>query len=523
MIRWYKMGRIGFILMLVLSLAIGSRAAWAKDSAPGAPVELSILSVNDFHGALVEEGKNPGIAKLGKFIKDEKDKNPTGTIILSAGDMFQGSADSNLLYGKTVTEAMNEIEFDAIVVGNHEFDWGNDKLMNQIKRSNFPYLGANVIDKRTEKIANFIKPHIIITKNGISVGIIGIATPETSYKSAPKVVGKYKFMEPAQTVNKWVKRLRGQGVEVIVVLSHLGCEVNQETGEIVGEAAELAKSVKGVDLLITGHSHQRVMGKVNGIPIIQAGYYGRAVGICHLVYSPTDRAVVSSMINIAELPIPGMVADVALQQIVGRAQAEIAPIKNEVLGKNSSELTHNRNELSVLGQWSTDIMRSTAGADIAFQNGGGLRTSIPAGTITVGKMYEVIPFDNTLYVVKLTGKQVIEILRYGINNSQIGMVQFSGITVRYNGSLPEEQRVISVQTLDGKQLDPEKVYKVVTNDFMAAGGDGFITFKAGGNGYDTNIPLRDALTDAVKKERVIRFMRDNRFSDEQPSIYIKAA
>jgi 2',3'-cyclic-nucleotide 2'-phosphodiesterase/3'-nucleotidase len=138
-------------------------------------------------------------------------------------------------------------------------------------------------------------------------------------------------------------------------------------------------------------------------------------------------------------------------------------------------------------------------------------------------MYEVMPFDNTLYVVELTGKQVIEILRYGINNSQIGMVQFSGITVRYDGTLPEEQRITSVRTLDGKQLDPDKIYKVVTNDFLAGGGDGYITFKAGKNGYDTNIPLRDALMDAVKKVRVIRFVRDNRFSDAQTNIYIKAA
>jgi 5'-nucleotidase / UDP-sugar diphosphatase len=267
----YKVGRIGFMLLLVVSLAMGSRAAWAKDSAPGAPVELSILSVNDFHGALVEAGKNPGVAKLGKFIKGERDKNPTGTIILSAGDMFQGSADSNLLYGKTVVEAMNEIGFDAMVVGNHEFDWGIDKLKKQIEQSKFPYLGANMVDRRTGKTADFINSHIIITRNGINVGIIGIITPETSYKSAPKVVQNYEFVEPARVVNEWSKKLRDQGADVIIVLSHMGCEMDQGTGEIVGEAAELAKAVQGVDLLITGHSHQRVMGRVNGIPIMQAG------------------------------------------------------------------------------------------------------------------------------------------------------------------------------------------------------------------------------------------------------------
>lgn len=520
MIVCIRLGRIGFIFMLVISLILGSRVAWATKPVPGAPVQLNIVAVNDFHGMLVEAGKSPGLAKLGRFIKDEKAMNPEGTIILSAGDMFQGSADSNLLYGKTVVDGMNEIGFDALVVGNHEFDWGIDILKQQIEQSKFPYLGANVKEKKSGKIPNFLKEYIILHRNGLNIGIIGITTPETTFKSAPKVVGSFHFVDPIQTVTEGVRVLRGQGADIVVVLSHLGCEVNQSTGEITGEAAELAKAVQGVDLLITGHSHQIIQGKVNGIPIMQAGYWGRAVGVCSMTYSTTDKAVVNLSISVVGLPTPGLAADPALTAIVNQSQVEIAPVKNKILGESAIELAHSRSELSALGQWSTDNMRRAVRADIAFQNGGGLRTSIPIGPITVGRMYEVMPFDNTLYVVNLTGTQVKEILKHGINNPNIGMVQFSGIIVHYNAA---EQNVISVQTLDGRQLEAEHVYKVVTNDFMASGGDGYTTFMTGKQGYDTNLSLRDVLMDAVKKTRVIRFSPDERFKYIQEHGWEKAA
>ncbi len=520
MVKWRKILQVALIFMLVLSLATEGRAACDKEQPSGSTVELAILSINDFHGALTEAGRNPGIAKLGTYIMEEKRRNPEGTLVLSAGDMFQGSPESNMLHGKTVVEAMNEIGFDAMVVGNHEFDWGVETLKRQIAQSGFPYLGANVLDKRTRKPVKFLKPYVILKKNGIRVAVIGIATPETAYKSAPKVVGDFIFADPAKTVRELVPALRKKA-EVIVVLSHLGCEADEKTGEIRGEAADFARAVQGVDLIITGHSHQRIVGKVNEIPLVQAGEYGRTVGKANFTYSAAAKGITFSITSLTDLPTPGLLANPRLAELLEQAQGEIAPLKNTVLGRTPWELSHDRSRLSLLGQWSADVMRTAVKADIAFLNGGGLRTSIQAGEITVGKMYEVMPFDNTLYVIELNGKQVMDVLQHGIKNHKVGMLQFSGLRVHYDAAMPAGERITATMA-DGTPLVLDRLYKVVTNDFMAAGGDEYNTFKEGKNGFDTHIPLREELMKALKKQQLLRYEGDNRFT-EAGAAYKKAA
>jgi len=510
-----KTVRIMAGILLLLLLTMGGLPIWAKESG----VEtITLLSVNDFHGALVEAGKNPGMAKLGKFLKEEKAKNPEGTLILSAGDMFQGTMDSNLLYGQTVVEGLNQIGFDAFAVGNHEFDWGLDKLRNRIDQGKFPYLGANVLEKKTGKTVSFLKPYTLIEKKGIKIGIIGLVTPETAYKANPKVVGGFEFADPILTVNRLLPELKKKGAEIIVVLSHLGSNMDPATGEIVGEGAVVAQKVKGIDALITAHTHQKVMGKIKGIPVLQAGHNGRGVGKILLLYSKPAKQVVNSTVSVVELPTPGLTPDPALEELIWTSQAKIAPIKSLILGKTVGDLTHNRYQISLLGQWSADVLRQGAQADIAFQNGGGLRTSIPAGKITLGQLYEVMPFDNFLYTVNLTGAQIMQILQHGIKNEKIGMVQFSGLKVQYDSSLPLPQAILAVTTGDGTPLDLKRTYKVATNDFMAAGGDGFTVFQEGKNGVDTGLLIRNLLIEAVKKEKIINYSGDDRFKEIQGTV-----
>jgi len=504
--KLYMLVGIAAILLIVSNTALAASSGLA-------PVQINVLAVNDFHGAIMEHDNNPGIIKLGGYLKEEKAQNPSGTLILSAGDMFQGSAESNLLYGSPVIEAMNNIGFDAMTVGNHEFDWGLSTLSEQAAASRFPYLGANVVDRVSGKMLPLLQQYVITEKNGIKVAIIGLATPETEYKSNPKIVSRYEFLDPVKTVSSLVPKLKSEGAQMIIVLSHLGCEVNQ-SGEIIGEAADLAKEISGVDLIITGHSHKKVLGKVNGIPIVQAYSNGRTVAKASFLYSPGDNKIVSSIISATDISQYKGEADKALAAIIENANNRVNPLKNIVLGTAESGLDHNRYELSLLGQWVTDRMREKVNADIAFQNGGGLRSSLPVGKITMGNLYETLPFDNTLYTVDLTGKQVVRILEQGIGDKNSGMLQFSGLKVHYDSSKPTGKQIISVTTLNGAPLKNDKLYKVVTNDFMAAGGDGFILFKEGKNGNDSGILLRDIVAEALKDQRLIRFTSDCRLKDE---------
>ncbi|MEM5770907.1 MAG: 5'-nucleotidase C-terminal domain-containing protein, partial [Bacillota bacterium] len=253
----------------------------------------------------------------------------------------------------------------------------------------------------------------------------------------------------------------------------------------------------------------------------QAGEYGRTVGKANFTYSAAAKGITFSITSLTDLPTPGLLANPRLAELLEQAQGEIAPLKNTVLGRTPWELSHDRSRLSLLGQWSADVMRTAVKADIAFLNGGGLRTSIQAGEITVGKMYEVMPFDNTLYVVELDGKQVMDILQHGIKNQKVGMLQFSGLRVHYDAAMPAGERITATMA-DGTPLVLDRLYKVVTNDFMAAGGDEYNTFKEGENGFDTHIPLREELMKALKKQQLLRYEGDNRFT-EAGAAYKKAA
>lgn len=475
---------------------------------------ISLVTVNDFHGAMTGDAKNPGISKLVSYLKNEEKANKNGTLILSAGDMFQGSADSNLLYGSSVITAMNEAGFDAMVLGNHEFDWGLDKLKARIAESNFPYLGANLIDKATGKTADFIKPYTIIDKNGIKVGIIGIVTPETATKTKPEMVAPFEFRDPAAVVNALVPEVKAAGADVIVVLSHLGAVQDSKTGEITGEAADLAKAVTGVDAIVAGHTHTNVSGFVNNIPIVNNAYYARSIGHIDIFMDSVTKAVTKSVPYLDGSAVKAL-EDVKITAWYKLIQTNIAPVKNEVLGKASADFPHSPKETqtTLLGNWATDVMRKAVKADIAIQNGGGLRRDLPAGTVTMGLLYEIMPFDNTLFTMDLTGKQVKVAIEHGIMSPDFNPGQFSGLMVKYDSTKPAGERIVEIKLADGRALEDDKLYKVVTNDFQADGGDKYVMFKDGLNRYNTNIPVRDMLVDEIKAQGTITPVDDGRLID----------
>ena len=503
-------GIVGLLLAVSLCLTSWTGVSFAAE-APGI-VGLDILSVNDFHGALIESGRNPGAGKLGAFLRSEWEKNPYGTIFLSAGDMFQGSPDSNLLYGKTVVEVLNALRLDAMTLGNHEFDWGLDKLQARINESTYPYVSANVREKEPKGRLDFLRPFVMLERCGVKIAVIGIVTPETAYTTGPKIVAPFEFRDPATVVKELLPVVRQQGAEVIIVLSHLASYQDEKTGQVTGEAADLARSARGIDAVVSGHSHKTVAGKVDGIPVVQAYYNGRALGKISLVYSRREQKILVSSVQSMETPVKGAKADTAVGAIVERSQWEISPVKNVPLGRTVADLSHDRNELSVLGQWSSDVLRQATQADIAFQNGGGLRTSIPAGAITMGNLYEVMPFDNTLVTMDLTGEQVLQVLNHGIHG-KAGTVQYSGLKLVVDSSRPYGSQLVEVRLSDGRLLDAAATYRIVTNDFMAAGGDEFTMFKKGSNVKDTFVPLRDALADAVKKAGTLNIKLDDRLRD----------
>jgi len=476
--------------------------------------EIVILSINDYHGALAPAGKNVGAVKLVDALKTEKAKNPEGTIIVSGGDNYQGSAMSNMLYGEPVSAVFKEMGIELSAVGNHEFDWGVDRISKWAEDGGFTFVCTNIYDIRTNEPVDWAEPFAIIEKMGVKVGFIGMATPETAYKTLKANVVNYEFRDPVEVITEWVPKVKDAGADIIIALTHLGSFQDKE-GNITGEAAALCE-VDGVDGVISGHTHQSVTGLVNGKPLVQAYKYGRSFAKITFIFDENNRLVSAEpFLDNLYARADTLKDDANMLVIYEKYNEELGPVLGKILGKTTVDLDHDRYAgPSLLGEWVCEIMKDKVGVQIAMTNGGGLRTDVPAGEITAGKLYEVMPFDNTLYTMKLSGADVKANIEHGIMNEDIGWIQISGARVTYNPGAEAGNRITSMVLEDGTPVEMDKYYTVVTNDFMFTGGDKY-DFKNSKDGLDTFIPIRDAMMEAVEKAGVISPVKQNWLSEEK--------
>lgn len=467
---------------------------------------INILSFNDFHGALENSGKNSGIAKFAGEVNRVKGTNPD-TIIVSAGDNFQGSSMSNLTYGAPVNEFMESIGVVASAVGNHEFDWGVDRIPQWATDGGYDYLASNIYDKATGAPVTWAKPYIVKEVDGIKIGLIGLTTPETEFKTLPANVANLEFKDPIQSARTWATKLKDGSllegkVDVVLALTHLGAFQDYDTGVITGEAADLANANTGVDGIISGHTHTTVEGSVNDVAIVQAYKEGRSMGRVTISIDNSKGNVigVTPFVDALYKRADTLVEDDEAKAIYEKYLAELEPILGEVLGTTDKELTHDKMEegTSVLGAWVCDVMREEVGTEIAITNGGGLRTSIEAGDITMGEIYEVMPFDNTLVKMNLKGSDLKKAIENGIGNDSIGWVQVSGLKVYYDLTRDFGDRITAMVMPDGKNVDMNVEYSVVTNDFMFTGGDQY-DFSGASNVVNTQVLIRDALVSELRE------------------------
>lgn len=458
---------------------------------------VELISFNDLHGNVQESGKNVGIAKLAAAIKEKTSLNAFSNyeaIPLAAGDLYQGTAISNLTKGAPVSEFLKDIKIPASSIGNHEFDWGKNLIPKWAEEGKFDFLAANIIDKNTGKPVNWATPYKIIEVDGVKVGLIGVTTPETAYKTTPANVADLTFEDPSISVQKYADKLRNEDkVNAVVVLSHLGATTDK-SGKTTGEAVDLANKVKNVDAIIAAHDHQFTNAEVNGIKIVEAGYNGRALGLLTFDFDNTGK-LLSLKANIDELHkrSASIVPDKTSEEIVKKYEAELEPILKEKVADLDRDLSHDRNEgLSPLGIVVSETMRKIAGVDIAITNGGGIRAPLSKGVLTMGDLYTILPFDNTLVTMELKGADVKAAIEHGIMPNNFGWGQFSGIKVWYDKNAEAGNRITSIRLADGTPLDMDKYYTVVVNDFMSTGGDGY-NFTNAKNMKDTMLVMRDEI------------------------------
>ena len=459
------------LLSLILVLAMIFSFAPSVLAAIPADKEIIILHTNDIHNRVDD---NLGYAGV-KALKDELEAKGKNVILLEAGDVLHGMPIANLTDGLTIIEIMNAVGYTAMVPGNHDFNFGTQRLIELAEEANFDILSANLTDASGKNVFTASKIYEI---DGVKIGIIGLTTPETKTKSAPKNTEGYSFSDDklAELTQTEIDKLKANGADCIVVLGHLGVD----TESAPWRSTDVIAKISGADIFIDGHSHTRleegqsVKDKDgNNVLLAQTGEYINAIG---MITVNSDGAK-------AEL-VTETEKDEDITALINNKKDELEPMLKKVLAKtdvllNGERAPGVRTQETNLGDLAADALKYVSGADIALTNGGGIRVSIQIGDITYGMLNEVFPFGNIVTVIELSGADILAALEHGnaaAPEASGGFPQVSGLSYEVYTNL-KENRIKNVE-INGEELDLNKKYTMATNDFTAAGGDGFEMFTA---------------------------------------------
>lgn len=510
-------------LLLALAMVFTLAACGEKKPDPGkdatATEPVVILHTNDVHGAVSNYAKVAALAS-------QYESEGAYVLILDAGDFSQGDTAVSVSEGATAVELMNMVGYDAVALGNHEFDYGFEALKKNMENAQFSVLAANV--KYNGELA-FDDAAVFTTPGGTKIGVFGLDTPETATKAHPGKIQGVTFAsgeELYQIAQDMANMLReDEGCNYVICLGHLG--IDDETAATGNRSIDLLNKVTGIDVFIDGHSHsteEEIVEKTNT---------DRKVGDTILTSTGTKLenigvvAIKDSTITTTCVPTEGIeVADD--DAIAARAAAIIAEIEADygtVFAKtevtlNGEKDPGNRTQETNLGDLITDALvwgaeQQGETVDAAITNGGGIRATIEAGDITKKDVNTVLPFGNTLSIIKITGEELLEVLEASTfctpeaigGFPQVSGIEFTVDTTKgydqgdeYPGTTyfaPKTINRVTIQTVGGKDFDPAATYTIATNDFMASGGDTYYRFVNATANYDLGIPMDEVVMDYI--------------------------
>ena len=516
-------------------------------------LRLDIMFSNDVHGGIdraqatfmnpefpPQLGGGGSAASLIKHVRSLKDKR-RDSILLDAGDFFQGRPVGTVTKGVAVIEYMNAIGYDAMTIGNHEFDIPQDELIPTLQLANFPILTCNVIERSTGKIPWYAFPYQIISRMGLRIGIVGFTTTDTEKMSFPDNIKEVQFLSEKEEVAKYVKILREEEkVDLVIVLGHAGLPYDVESTYLSRydakgnplfdkryavwgyDAQEIAREVEGIDLFIGGHMHRGVpqpwIDPATHTMVIQGYAYGSNLGWITLTIDPETKSVTGyespairegSMITLFE---DQFIPDEEIGQTIAAQVAVAEKGMDEIVGHAGVYLSRtNVDAQSLMGNTIVDAMRHEVGADFAFMNLGGVRADIKSGPVTYRNIFDVMPFDNMVVSFTCTGEFLRKVIETRVEGGRHGMI-VSGGNVIYSKKRPNFERVTSLK-IGGQPWDPNKIYTVTTTDFLMQGNAGLniLTQVPEANITYHQINLRDAIVNYFKSKSPIKTKIDDRW------------
>lgn len=486
------------------SMAIASPNASAAQ-----PVTITLLGTNDLHGHVETL---PFLASYVRAVRAARAQDHGGVVLVDAGDLFQGTIASNAFEGAPVIAAYNAIGYDAIAIGNHDFDYGarddasgppadpRGALLARASEAHFPFLAANILDRETHAPVRWphVTPHAMLTVSGVRIGLVGVATAATLSTTLAANVRDLAMASPRDVLVSEAAALRREGAVLVIAVAHAGgrcrdlehaedaasCDREQEIVQI----AE-ALPVGTVDAIVAGHTHQGMANVVNGVPVIESYALGRAFGRVDFRVDARAQRVIERRVQpprdlcmrrpTAEHPCePGTYEGVSIAPasdvaaLIAPALEHARTVGARPLGVNAATTIRTQYDReSPLGNLLADLLReATPGADVAVLNGGGVRADLPAGPLTYGHVYEVMPFDNRVAVVEMRASALRDLITENLTHAA-GIVQISG--VRATARCDHSHLVVNLTREGNAPLGDNTLLRVATSDFLVAGGDGY--------------------------------------------------
>lgn len=472
--------------------AAAAEATPAAPAAPAAPApdpkvaKIQVVALSDFHGWLLPlEPKDfaryyGGIANLAGMLDLKEKLRPESSLILDNGDMWTGPTESTVLRGESVIQAYNAMGFAAANIANHEFDFGPEILRARAQEAKFPFLGANLMKTGTIEQPDFVKPYILLDRDGVKVAVIGLTYIDTPKTTLAKHVVGLEFKPYAETLKRVVPEVRAKGAEVIVVLFHDELPTVVQTLEPLQDL--------GITAVVAGQNHRKEQAMVGPTPVVNPGPFGRSYVRFDISVDRATRKVIEvakELVDVTgEVGAPTFPPRPDLVAITETARQKAKTLADEPLGRLAKPLPVGSFQSSALGNLVVDSwLSSLPNVDFAILNHGALRQPLPAGMVKVGDLMSVMPFENNLYVVTLTGAQLKSQL--AIDSPVVGGLTWSFKT-------DAGRRVVtSVVDKKGKPVADDTKYRVVILDFMYTGGDGFEFMKLDTAPVDTGLSWRE--------------------------------
>ena len=503
-----------YILTLVQQ-DLGALAGIEVGSDDETIVDLNIFHTNDIHGGVDE---NIGFAKFKYFINLANEyTRAEGYLVLDAGDIFHGTPFATVELGESVAQVLKVVGYDAMSPGNHDFNYGQDRLVELGKVADVELLAANVktIEGKLRYGDCFVKEI-----GGMSVGLFGLTTPETVTKTNPENVVGLTFGTEEEIVAEaklMVQVLQERGVDVIIGLMHMGIDTDSRI-----KSTTIASQVDDIDLIIDGHSHSELNQYeiVNGTILTSTGEHFKNVGVVTIQYDlMADEIIKLVPHQISMKQLEKCEEDTEVKSVIDRIKNNQKSILEEVIGTTAIKLEGGRSSVlnghTNLGHLLTAAMLNETQADISLINGGTIRDSIDVGMITKGDVLKVLPFSNHIVTVEMTGKQLIEILNKGLVIGSGRFLHFAGLLVEaklvQEAGCPDRYEVLSVQ-FNQQPLELTQTYVVAMNDFMVAGGDDYQMSQSSNllNSFGT---LDEALISYVKEYGEIAILNANQINN----------